>query len=657
MGGGGFRFEKNASVSIDGVELRLLKKFPDKRWQLVETRTGSILEHTEAELFEQHYKGNLRFIGGVPGIRTRPVHRELSEAEKADVRWRMHFIKAVQGLPASKRAFDPAIEDAWKHYKQDMKQEAATSSIRRRRRSGHTHRPGWISVYRWRTRYEQSGENAYSQVNKSHESDSIDADLARKIDDALEEEYLIRERNPLQEAIDAAIMKCKDENERRGRIGLELLPMPTRRDVQSRLSLISAFDQCAARYGRQVALTKFRAVHGHRVTTQALERCEIDHTPLDLFVVDDKGLPLGRPYVTMCIDDYTRCILGIYIGFVPPSYQSVSYCLKHAFMAKIAQKSEYPDVKHPWIACGLCRTLIVDQAVEMHSEALETACAQLGITIEYAPRKQGWYKGKIERVLGRLNREVAHGTPGTTFSNIIEKGDYNPEKFALARLSTLKLAVHTWVCDVYHQKKHHALGMPPDTMWELNVRTEDIRFPADREFLNIIMGRPYQRVLSHKGICFEDLYYGSDALHQLRHLFGDTLDVQIRVDESDIGEIHVLYGDEIVTAKALRYDYANGLSLWLHKQIKKHSPKDDPDIWLAGKQRIKQLFQKDREFMKDVSRRGRGRVIEQQPKLALPSPKTTLELPPSATSPASESLDLELSEIPTYKAVPKRGGK
>src|SRR5450756_710194 len=216
---------------------------------------------------------------------------------------------------------------------------------------------------------------------------------------------------------------------------------------------------------------------------------------------------------------YTRCILGIYIGFVPPSYQSVAYCLKHAFMAKIAQKSEYPQVEHPWIPCGLCRTLVVDQAVEMHSEALETACAQLGITIEYAPRKQGWYKGKIERVLGRLNREVAHGRPGTTFSNVIEKGDYNPEKYASVRLSTLKQVVHTWVCDEYHQKKHHALGMPPETMWQLNVRTEDIRFPTDSECLAIIMGRPYPRVLSHKGIEFKGLSYGSDALHQLRHLY------------------------------------------------------------------------------------------------------------------------------------------
>jgi putative transposase len=655
MGGGGFRFEKNARINIDGVELRLLKKLTDKRWQLVETRTGSILEHDENELFEQHYKGKLRFIGEVPGIRTRPVHHELSDFEKAKVRWRLHFIKAVQGLTVSKGAFEPAIEDAWRRY---LEQEAVVSSTPRRSRSRLTHRPGWITVYRWRTIYEQSGDNAYSLVNKGkNRPDAIDPNLAEIIDSALEEVYLIRERNPLQEAIDTATIKCKDENKRRERLGIPPVPMPTRRQVQRRLSLIPAFDIYAARYGRQAALTKFRSVRGHRVTGQALERGEMDHTPLDLFVVDDeKGLPLGRPYVTMCVDDYTRCILGLYVGFVPPSYQSVANCLKHAFLPKIGTETEYPDVTNPWIACGLVRTLVVDQGVEMHAEGLESACAQLGITIEYAPRKQGWYKGKIERVLGRLNREVAHGTPGTTFSNTFDKGDYNPEGFAVIRLSTLKLGIHIWVCDVYHQKKHHALGMPPETMWKLNVRTEDIRFPADRDCLDILMGRPYPRVVTHKGIEFKGLCYGSDGVDSLRNLYGAKLEVQIRVDESDIGEIHVLYDREIVIARALRYDYASGLSLWLHEQIQRHSPKYEPDTWLVGKERIKQLFQRDRESLKRVSRRGKGRIIEQQPELALPAPKAMLELPlSSATCPASESLNIELADIPIYKAVVNHG--
>jgi hypothetical protein len=46
------------------------------------------------------------------------------------------------------------------------------------------------------------------------------------------------------------------------------------------------------------------------------------------------------------------------------------------------------------------------------------------------------------------------------------------------------------------------------------------------------------------------------------------LKVEIRVDEADLGQIHVIYGDETVLAKALKFDYANGLSFWLHKKIR-----------------------------------------------------------------------------------------
>jgi hypothetical protein len=150
---------------------------------------------------------------------------------------------------------------------------------------------------------------------------------------------LTRERNTLQVAINCANQKTTVENNKREKLGIPSLKLPSRRDVQRRLALSSAFDIYAAWFGRQAALTKFRSVAGYRTTKKVLERVEIDRTPLDLFVVDDEtGIPLGRPYITQ---------------------------------------------KH-----------------------LEDACNRLGIRIEYPPRKQGWYKAKIERVLGRSNKEV-----------------------------------------------------------------------------------------------------------------------------------------------------------------------------------------------------------------------------------------------------------
>ncbi len=139
------------------------------------------------------------------------------------------------------------------------------------------------------------------------------------------------------------------------------LPMPSRRLITRLIADIPAFDKYSARYGHDAALKRFRSVKGHRVVSAPLDRAEIDHTHLDLFVVDDKtSLPLGRPYVTACIDGYTRCILGIYVGFNPPSYQSVAACLKDCFLPKVNLKDEYPEIVNEWAAHGVMRQLVVD---------------------------------------------------------------------------------------------------------------------------------------------------------------------------------------------------------------------------------------------------------------------------------------------------------
>jgi putative transposase len=135
--------------------------------------------------------------------------------------------------------------------------------------------------------------------------------------------YLRRERKHLQDALDHAIVKVHDENQLRP--ASAALPLPTRRLLTRLVKGIPAFDRYSARHGREAAVRHFRSVEGHRVTHEPLERAEIDHTNLDLFAIDDETLlPLGRPWFSACEDDYTRCILGMFVGFIPPSFLTVS---------------------------------------------------------------------------------------------------------------------------------------------------------------------------------------------------------------------------------------------------------------------------------------------------------------------------------------------
>jgi len=59
-----------------------------------------------------------------------------------------------------------------------------------------------------------------------------------------------------------------------------------------------------------------------------LERVELDHTVLDLIVVDEEDrLPIGRPTVTLALDVYSGLPAGLYVGFEPAGYGAAMRCL------------------------------------------------------------------------------------------------------------------------------------------------------------------------------------------------------------------------------------------------------------------------------------------------------------------------------------------
>src|SRR5699024_7592053 len=154
---------------------------------------------------------------------------------------------------------------------------------------------------------------------------------------------------------------------------------------------------------------------------------------MDVFVVDERtGLPLGRPWLTLIIDECTRYILGYYLGFEEPGSVSMARALRHA----LSVKTLMPDVQSAWDAWGLMDTLVVDNGMEFHGHALEAGAGRFGITIQFCPRKKPWFKGKVERFFGTMNTGLLADLKGKTFSNIFLKGDYDPAKHAVLTLDT-----------------------------------------------------------------------------------------------------------------------------------------------------------------------------------------------------------------------------
>jgi len=175
----------------------------------------------------------------------------------------------------------------------------------------------------------------------------------------------------------------------------------------------------SSRLGADVARNKYRTVVGGLKVNQVLERVEIDHTPLDLIVIDSTTmLPLGRAWLTLALDKHSRIVVGFYISFNPPSSYAVLQCLKQMILPKDDLLKRFPDIKNDWPVFGILELLALDNGMDLHSDALKKACLELGIQILFCPAATPEMKGSIERFFRTINQGLIHKLPGTTFSNI-----------------------------------------------------------------------------------------------------------------------------------------------------------------------------------------------------------------------------------------------
>ena len=81
--------------------------------------------------------------------------------------------------------------------------------------------------------------------------------------------------------------------------------------------------------------------HGDR----AFEIAHIDHTELDVELRSlATGHALGRPWMTLLVDAFSRRILGLYLTFDPPSYRSCMTVLRNC----VRRHGRFPQT----VRCG-----------------------------------------------------------------------------------------------------------------------------------------------------------------------------------------------------------------------------------------------------------------------------------------------------------------
>lgn len=328
----------------------------------------------------------------------------------------------------------------------------------------------------------------------------------------------------------------------------------------------------SARLGKYAAERKYRPVLGQVTVSRILERIEVDHSPLDLHVIDeDTMLLLGRPWITVAIDRYSRAILGFYICFHEPSSFSILQCLKRAILPKEILLAQYPDIKESWPCYGIPELVACDNGMDLHSEAFKEICREMGVQLQFCPAKEPEYKGAIERFFRTVNQGLIHRLPGTVFSNIQQRGNYPSEEIAAIDLKTLTHLLTKWIVEVYHCTPHRKIGGTPLSRWVENKSYRSIELPPSAEQMDVLVGIPATRTLFKYGLELDNLIYNSDELQLIlaRHGVGKGLKLMLKFYEDDVGYIHVFDPNNKIYLRinAIHQDYVVGLSRHIHRMI------------------------------------------------------------------------------------------
>ena len=368
-----------------------------------------------------------------------------------------------------------------------------------------------------------------------------------------------------------------------------------------RAKKIAPYEKLVAQIGKQKADVLFKTQGKNERITRILDRAEIDHTALDLFIIDEYlRLPLGRPTVTAVLDRRSRSILGIYIGFEPPSYLSVSKAVKNAISDKTELIAKYENVKGKWYCRGVFAYLATDVGRDLMSKGLEESLIDIGTTLVKNPVKKPWYKGAIESYFKTLNQTLLDDKPGKVFSNLFDSNDYDPEKNAVISMTAFMEIFYIWLVDIYQctPKGEDGDTVIPNVAWledEVNVDTD----PVSPERLDIIFSENNNRDNREKGIRKDGLWYSSNELTLLRKN-GFIKALKIKTNREDLSKIKVMHPVNKVyfDVPAVDQMYTQNLTLHQHQIIKKYRKrtieKNTDELSLAqARQRIEEVIERE----------------------------------------------------------------
>lgn len=234
---------------------------------------------------------------------------------------------------------------------------------------------------------------------------------------------------------------------------------------------------------------------------------QCDHTQADILLVDQFGEVLGRPCLTIVVDTYSRCIMGIHVGFDPPSASVVCLALRHAILPK--QYSAAYELKSTWGSYGLPQYLYTDGGKDFRSQHLEQVATELDFVL--CLRRKPSDGGIVERPFGTFNRDFLSSLPGYTGSNVTQRPK-EAEAEACLTVTQFEQLLVRYLVDTYNTRLDARMGgQSRIECWETG-RIAQLPLLGERELDICLMRRDRRSVYRSGYIQFANLVYQGEHL-------------------------------------------------------------------------------------------------------------------------------------------------
>jgi putative transposase len=268
------------------------------------------------------------------------------------------------------------------------------------------------------------------------------------------------------------------------------------------------------RHGPKLARAARLLTGAHPGARTPWQRVQIDSTPCDIRLVgEDDRRVIGRPNVTFAIDMFSRAVLGFSVSLEAASALTVATCLAHACLPKDEWLARRDLPRVHWPVWGRPSILEYDQGPENEARGIQRGLRRYGIESKVRSKGRPEQHGTIERLIGTMMRMV-HELRGTTWSNIAERGESEPDARACLALPELE-RILALAIDNYNHATHTATGQRPIEHYLGYYRRPDLpdderippRLPADRFLLDFL---PFElRALRRSGIALFKVDYSS----------------------------------------------------------------------------------------------------------------------------------------------------